>query len=435
MRLVETNGNTDDADEELADEHTKGTTDQDGAAAELLNSPKGEGSRADVDQVEDEGDEEGVGDGSSGLEEGSRVVEDKVDTSPLLHHLERGTEDGAAKVGLGLPETSLEAVGPAAEPGSRGDKGTLILFVGNDLSDLTLNVLGLSGLTTDTGQSSNGGLDVTALDEVAGRVGQEEETGGEDDSPGELNANGDTILAGVAVVLGSIDDNRGEENTDGDAELVAGNKSTTNLAGANLGHVENDNGRLETDTETSNETTDDDGGESAGAGRGGNLNDATDSVDGAADNDGPLAADPVGEVTGDESTEESTARQDGDDQGLVRTAESGGTGTLDSGDENAGARDTIDVTGVITEEDTTKGGKGAHEIGLPSDGSLDVLDIDGGSEGDGALAVVQAANATLLFGERHGEGCWCNYETVVPLFRFSLVKEMEGREGNREVCC
>lgn len=82
VSVVEADGDTDDGDEELADKHTEGTNEEDASATESLNSPEGEGSRADVDEGEDEGDEEDVVDSTSGLEEGSRVVEDEVDTGP-----------------------------------------------------------------------------------------------------------------------------------------------------------------------------------------------------------------------------------------------------------------------------------------------------------------------------------------------------------------
>jgi len=54
--------------------------------------------------------------------------------------------------------------------------------------------------------------------------------------------------------------------------------------------------------------------------------------------------------------------------------------TLDEGDEDAGSSDTVDVTGVVTEEDTTERGESAHQVGLPGDGSLDALNIVGCGE-------------------------------------------------------
>ena len=153
----------------------------------------------------------------------------------------------------------------------------------------------------------------------------------------------------------------------------------------NLRHVENDNGRFETDTETSNKTTSDDGTKSS-VGAGDHLDYNTNHVDDSTDNDSPLAADPVGDITGNDGTEEGTARQDGGDERGVALAEGLGANALDGLDEDLGTVDTVDVTGIVAEEDTTERGKGAHEVGLPGDGSLNLLDALGSLEGDGGLA-------------------------------------------------
>lgn len=44
-------------------------------------------------------------------------------------------------------------------------------------------------------------------------------------------------------------------------------------------------------------------------------------------------------------------------------------------DEVVHSHDTADVTTVVAEEDTTKGGKGAHHVGLESNGGLDAGDV------------------------------------------------------------
>lgn len=385
--MVEADGDTNDSNEELADEHTKSTNKKNGSTTESLNSPERQGSGADVDEGEDERDEEDVVDGTGGLEEGSRVVEDEVDTGPLLHHLHGGTEDGSAEVGLAIPEAALEAVGPRAEPRGGGDDLALVLLVGDDLGNLRLDVLGVLGLTTDTGESVDSLFDLTALDEVARRVGEEEETDSEDDSPGELDADGDLVGLHGVHVFGSVDDAGGEEQTDGDAELVTGDESTTDTLGANLRHVEDDNGRLETDTKTSNETTDNNAGKGITV-TSDHLNSDTDRVDDAAHDDSPLATNAVSKITSDQGTEKGTAGEDRDDERLVALGELGGTLALDLLNEELGAVDTVDVTGIITEEDTAKGGEGAQEVGLPGDGSLDLLDILGSLEGDGAVTLV-----------------------------------------------
>ena len=149
MSLVETDRDTDDADEEFADKHAQSTPDEKWTTAKFLHGVEGERSRTDVDAVEDQGDQERVGDGTSGLQEWSRIVEDEVDTGPLLHHLERSTQNCAAKIGLLVSQTTLEAVEPAAEPASGRDHLSLILVVGNDLSNFDLNVLRLGWLTTE----------------------------------------------------------------------------------------------------------------------------------------------------------------------------------------------------------------------------------------------------------------------------------------------
>jgi hypothetical protein len=150
----------------------------------------------------------------------------------LLHHLDGGTEDSAAKVGLGLPEAALEAVGPAAEPGGGGDQSTLVLLVGDNLSKLALDVDGVLRLATDTRQGVDCAGNITLLDEVARGVGKEHETSSEDDGPGELDGDGNAVSTSVITALGGVDDDGGEQNTNGDAELVTSDEGTTDLAGA-----------------------------------------------------------------------------------------------------------------------------------------------------------------------------------------------------------
>lgn len=54
MGVVETNGDTNDGAEELADQHAEGSVEQDGASAPLLNGVERDGGRADVDEGEDQ---------------------------------------------------------------------------------------------------------------------------------------------------------------------------------------------------------------------------------------------------------------------------------------------------------------------------------------------------------------------------------------------
>jgi hypothetical protein len=63
--VVEADGDTNDGDKELADQHAKGTPDEQRTATPLLNGVEGDRGGADVDEGEDQRDQEGVADGTS----------------------------------------------------------------------------------------------------------------------------------------------------------------------------------------------------------------------------------------------------------------------------------------------------------------------------------------------------------------------------------
>merc|ERR1712137_617170 len=256
--VVESLSDTDDGNQELADQHTESTEEEECTATELLHSVEGKRGGADVDEGEDERDQEGVGDGASRLQEGSGVVE--------------------------------EAVGPARDPATGGDKLALVLLVGNDLSKLEFNhgpelsSLGVGRVdTTDLHQSLLGLFGLAALDEVTRRVGKASNTTTEDKTPGKLDTDGDAVLASVTTTLDAVVDTGGKQETNGNAELVTGDERTTDLLGANLGHVENDNGRLETDTNTGDGTTSDKEVTATGS----HLQNNSDDVDETSQDNGP----------------------------------------------------------------------------------------------------------------------------------------------------
>lgn len=147
----------------------------------------------------------------------------------------------------------------------------------------------------------------------------------------------------------------------------------------NLGHVQDDNGRLETDTKTSNETTDDDSGK--GITRTSNhLDNDTKHVDKAASDDGPLSANSIGDISGDNSAQEGTQGQNRNDERGPALRDLFGTLELDRILEDLRTQDTIDVSRVVAEEDTAKGSKSADHIRLPRDWGLDPVDVVGGLE-------------------------------------------------------
>lgn len=98
----------------------------------------------------------------------------------------------------------------------------------------------------------------------------------------------------------------------------------------------------------------------------------------------------------------------------MRVGQSRGIRAVDSLVEGGGTVDTVDVARVVAEEETTDGGEGADDIGLPGDGSLDALNISGGVQArigqyGGAVVVVTDAGVALLL-RRH-----CLYEWCAPV--------------------
>ena len=96
-------GRADNGNDELADDHAQSTPDEKGAATESLNGPERDRGGANIDEGGDKADKEGVADRPELLEEGRSEVEDEIDTSPLLHHLQGSAENGTAQVATGLP--------------------------------------------------------------------------------------------------------------------------------------------------------------------------------------------------------------------------------------------------------------------------------------------------------------------------------------------
>lgn len=285
----------------------------------------------------------------------------------------------------------MEAVGPSLKVGGLRDDLHLVLVVGNDLSELVLDVVGVNCLATNRSEGLGGALELALLDEETGRLRQEEETSREDDGPQELHGDGDTVGSGIITVLGGVDHAVGEQDTDGDAELVTGHEGTADLLGRDLGHVQNDDGRDESDTETGNQATHD----HDGKGGGGSLQDGTNGEDGGSENNSWATTDEVGDITRGNGTEEGTAGQNRGHEGLVtgRNVETflvceegvrGGVGTIDVAgvghasvlaDEVWHGENTTHPSGIISEKDATKGSKGTHEVCLKGHGGLDTLDL------------------------------------------------------------
>lgn len=93
-------------------------------------------------------------------------------------------------------------------------------MVGDDFGKFLLDVLGVDGLASKTSESAGSLVEFSSLDEVSGRLREEEETATEDESPGELQTNWDTVRTSVAAVLSTVVNTGGEEKTESYAKLV-----------------------------------------------------------------------------------------------------------------------------------------------------------------------------------------------------------------------
>lgn len=73
----------------------------------------------------------------------------------MRENIQRSTENGTAEVRASLEERSGEAVGPATKVATLRDNRHLILVVGNDLRELILDVLGVDGVSTKSGEHTS----------------------------------------------------------------------------------------------------------------------------------------------------------------------------------------------------------------------------------------------------------------------------------------
>lgn len=181
--MVRSIRDTNNGNDEFADKHAQGTPDEKRSTTKLFNGPERDGGRADINESGYETDEEGVMDSAQFLEESGAEVEDEVDTSPLLHHLEGGTKDGTAKIATGGSEATLEAVQPAIDVATLGDDLEFVLVVCNDLGKFLLNEFGVRRLTSEAAQDIGSFVQVATLDKVTRRFREEEETSTENDGP------------------------------------------------------------------------------------------------------------------------------------------------------------------------------------------------------------------------------------------------------------
>ena len=300
------------------------------------------------------------------------VIENKIYSGPLLEHLEERADKDLANVGVAVADTASEAAEPADLTNLH-----LVLVVGLDLCELILNILGADRLSTDTSQRISSLVKLLLLNKETRRFWKESESNSEDQGPGELDTDRNAIGSGIVAVLHSVGDDGCKHQTNGDGKLVARNNGATNTLWSDLGHVQDVDGRNESNTNTCNQTTDNELWDSHSR----DLDDDTNGEYTATSNDGSTTTDPVGKSTREDGTEERTGGQDGNDERLVVRCELISGSMLDEVrgvrtkvvDEVVCAENTVDVSGVVTEQDTSKSSKGTHEVGPEGDRGLGAL--------------------------------------------------------------
>ena len=115
MRRLSALRDTNSRDNKLGDDHTHTTEQEQLTTAELLDHDEGERSRQDVNESSDQRNKERVFDRTELLEKRWTKVEDEVDTSALLHHLETGSQESSADRAVTPAKRSPEDCEPGAD--------------------------------------------------------------------------------------------------------------------------------------------------------------------------------------------------------------------------------------------------------------------------------------------------------------------------------
>lgn len=170
---------SDSSDDDLRDGHSGGTLEEEEATSEAVDGPDTGESHNDVDDVGDDGDDEGVPDAAVPEERGT-VVEDEVDTNE--GESVRGRREGRAKAKRDSPGELLERLDSHAGQGAeavatgataeavqvaRSSDGALVVKVGGDLSELLVDLSGVDGSAEDARERLHGVLVARLHDQPA----------------------------------------------------------------------------------------------------------------------------------------------------------------------------------------------------------------------------------------------------------------------------
>ncbi|KAH3668419.1 hypothetical protein OGAPHI_002173 [Ogataea philodendri] len=346
--------NTSNSNDELTHNHTESTVDHQWTTSNFLHGNERNWSGENVDDGGDHGNKELVANGAQFLEESGTEVEDEVDTGPLLHHLQRGTQDGLSEVGRWLSEATGEAGGPRANVTGGWDNALFVFVVGHNLGQFLLDVVAVDGLSSESGKNLSSLVELALLDVVSWGVWEQEQTTSQDDSPKQLQTNRNSVGARVGSVLGTVVNTGSHHQSDGDKELVTRNDSTSHLSRRDFRKVQHNNSGHETDTHTGNHSSHH---KQSNGGRG-SLQNNTKRINSATTNDDGSSTEHVGQITSH------------------------------NGSHKIHSHDTGNVSRVISEQNTTKSTESTHEISSKSQRSFNSVDVGGTSDRHGNTSVV-----------------------------------------------
>lgn len=252
------------------------------------------------------------------------------------------------------------------------------------------------GDTVKLGQGPTRMLDTAMAEIESGTFGEEGHAGTKNEGKEESQAQGDPPLRSALEILRSQVDAVRQEDTQRDEQLVRTDHGTSDMAGSALTLVHGNHERAATDSQTGHPTADD---HLPPMARGsGNLNNQPHDRDDTPDSDGPPTADPVGDGGAAQRADESTDRQQTNNQTGTDIAEVVFALLVEFTVALEVVRhllETGDLTSIITEEDTTHGDEGAKDEGPPGEPG------DGGLDADVGLLLGDGLHARSLGLARH----------------------------------
>lgn len=177
-----------------------------------------------------------------------------------------------------------------------GNVGVLALELDSGLNLLELGLdeaVGAVALAVDEGQDVFALLPAILAGEPTRGLGQEKHSEEEQDGRDSLQAPGNTEGGGAVNEGGAVGDVEHDQDTPGNGPLLSTDDGTTLGGGSQLGDVDGNLRGADTDAETVDETADNEHGDVL---RGGH-DDAANDPDAAANHDGGLATQDIGEET------------------------------------------------------------------------------------------------------------------------------------------